>query len=239
MAFHPAIEEPSNIWPSENVSSLMMPMSKVTCCHLPRGSVKRKSANLTSLSLMSFRTSLAVVIDAIPLVFRRFPLPTLPRKRGRVGRGKAAPVWLDRIQPGFAGSDANGFLYLGDENLAIANAAGLRGASYGIDRLVDHVIAEHDLDLHLRQKIDDVFRAAIEFRVSLLTPEPLGFRDRNALKSYFLQSLLYFIEFEGLDDRLDFFHAIHPWPARNTRYFRGPLSIAGPRHLLAGSVPTS
>src|SRR5262249_16370012 len=75
--------------------------------------------------------------------------------------------------------------------------------------------------------------------MSLLTPEPLGFRHRNALKSYFLQSLLYFIEFEGLDDRLDFFHAIHPWPARNTRYFRGPLSIAGPRHLLAGSVPTS
>jgi hypothetical protein len=42
--------------------------------------------------LMSFRTSLAVVIDTIPLVFRRFPLPALPRKRGRAGRGKAAPV---------------------------------------------------------------------------------------------------------------------------------------------------
>src|SRR5579871_4718068 len=68
IAFQPAIEEPSNIWPSENVSSLMMLMSKVTCCHLPRGSVKRKSANLTSLSLISFRTSLAVVIDTIPLV---------------------------------------------------------------------------------------------------------------------------------------------------------------------------
>src|SRR5262249_53864380 len=187
MAFQPAIEEPSNIWPSEKVSSPMTLTSKVTCCHLPRGSVKRKSANLTSLSLMSFRTSLAVVIDTVPLVFRRFPLPTLPRLRGRVGRGKAAPVWLDRIQPRFAGSDANGFLYLGDENLSIANAAGLRGAPYGLDRLIDHVVAEHDLDLHLRQKINDVFSAAIQFRVSLLAPEPLGFRDRDALKSYFLQ----------------------------------------------------
>src|SRR5262249_919391 len=166
--------------PSENVSSSMRPMSKVTCCHLPRGSVKRKSAYLTSLSLMSFRTSLAVVIDAIPLVFRRFPLPTLPRKRGRGGRSEAAPVSFDRIQPGVAGLDANGFLYLGDENLSIANAAGLRGAPYGIDRLFDHVVAEHDLNLHLRQKIDDVFSAAIEFRVSFLAPEPLGFRDRNA-----------------------------------------------------------
>src|SRR5262249_17798515 len=62
MAFQPAIEEPSNIWPSENVSSSTMPISNVTCCHLPRGSVKRKSAYFTSLSLMSFMTSLAVVI---------------------------------------------------------------------------------------------------------------------------------------------------------------------------------
>src|SRR5215468_8266323 len=121
IAFQPAIDEPSNIMPSEKVSSSMTPMSKVTCCHLPRGSVKRKSANLTSLSLTSFRTSLAVVIDTVPLVFRRYPLPSLPRKRGREGRGKAAPVSLDRIHPGFARPDANGFLYLGDENLSIAN----------------------------------------------------------------------------------------------------------------------
>src|ERR1700731_1726487 len=68
MAFQPAIEEPSNIWPSEKVSSSIMVTSKVTCCHLPRGSVKRKSAYLTSLSLIIFRTSLAVVMDRIPFL---------------------------------------------------------------------------------------------------------------------------------------------------------------------------
>src|SRR6202795_1977227 len=68
IAFQPAIEEPSNIWPSENVSSSIIEMSKVTCCHLPRGSAKRKSAYLTSLSLISFRTSFAVVIDYIPFL---------------------------------------------------------------------------------------------------------------------------------------------------------------------------
>src|SRR3984893_12185728 len=62
IAFQPAIEEPSDRWPSENVSSSIIEMSKVTCCHLPRGSVNRKSAYLTSLSLISFRTSWAVVI---------------------------------------------------------------------------------------------------------------------------------------------------------------------------------
>src|SRR3982750_4127917 len=62
-AFQPAIGEPSNIKPSANVSSSIMPTSKVTCCHLPRGSVKRRSTYLTSLSLIDFRTSLAVFMN--------------------------------------------------------------------------------------------------------------------------------------------------------------------------------
>src|SRR5947199_6708777 len=71
IAFQPAIEEPSNIWPSAKVSSSIKLTSKVTCCHLPRGSVKRKSTYLTSLSLIIFRTSLAVVMEGIPLSSRR------------------------------------------------------------------------------------------------------------------------------------------------------------------------
>src|SRR3954454_8419594 len=65
IAFQPAIEEPSNIWPSANVSSSIIDLSNVTCCHLPRGSVKRKSTYFTSLSLIIFRTSLAVVIGTL------------------------------------------------------------------------------------------------------------------------------------------------------------------------------
>jgi hypothetical protein len=33
IAFQPAIDEPSNIWPSVNVSSSIIVTSKVTCCH--------------------------------------------------------------------------------------------------------------------------------------------------------------------------------------------------------------
>src|SRR5437764_10213505 len=68
IAFQPAIEEPSNIWPLAKVSSSIIVTSKVTCCHLPRGSVKRKSTYFTSLSLIFFRTSFAVVIEYLPLV---------------------------------------------------------------------------------------------------------------------------------------------------------------------------
>ena len=55
--------------PSANVSSSIVEMSMVTCCHLPRGSVNRKSTNFTSLSLIIFRTSLAVVIH-FPLCWK-------------------------------------------------------------------------------------------------------------------------------------------------------------------------
>src|SRR5260370_59622 len=37
IAFHPAIEDPSNITPSAKVSSSIWLISMVTCCHLPRG----------------------------------------------------------------------------------------------------------------------------------------------------------------------------------------------------------
>ena len=67
IAFQPAIEEPSNMIPSLKVSSSTVEMSTVTCCHLPRGSVKRKSTYFTSLSLIIFKASLAVVIERIPL----------------------------------------------------------------------------------------------------------------------------------------------------------------------------
>ena len=63
MAFQPAIEEPSKAMPSTSASASMIDTSKVTCCHLPRGSVKRKSTYLMSLSLIFLITSFAVVIS--------------------------------------------------------------------------------------------------------------------------------------------------------------------------------
>src|SRR3954462_10281425 len=73
IAFQPAIDEPSNITPSAKVSSSMIDTSKVTCCHLPRGSVKRRSTYLTSLSLIDCRTSLAVVMGFPTFFAGRIP----------------------------------------------------------------------------------------------------------------------------------------------------------------------
>src|SRR5947209_8963507 len=129
IAFQPAIEEPSNISPSANASSSIMPASKVTCCHLPRGSVKRRSTYLTSLSLIAFRTSLPVFMNT-PYVLT---VSLMGRGRGgrvwsiqsgdaqynmRVAAGGGSQLGSDGVQPGFPGPDPDGLLDVGDENLA-------------------------------------------------------------------------------------------------------------------------
>src|SRR5262245_4458238 len=117
-------------------------MSNVTCCHFPRGSVKRKSAYLASLSLISFITSLTVVMERIPF-----------RVAGRGSGGGRSNVEAchgsDGIHSGFSRSDPDGFLDVGDENLAVPNPPGLGGAADRLDGFLDHVVTEHNLDLHL------------------------------------------------------------------------------------------
>ena len=75
IARQPAIEEPSNGRPSAIASSSISVWSKVTCCHLPRVSVKRRSTYLTSLSLIAFRTSLAVFMVCLSCSCSVVPLP--------------------------------------------------------------------------------------------------------------------------------------------------------------------
>src|SRR5712691_2233261 len=207
IAFQPAIEEPSNIWPSANVSSSIKVTSKVTCCHLPRGSVKRKSTYFTSLSLINFITSLAVVMERIP-----FRMAGLERRRKLSMSCRTSGS--DGVQSGFPRSDPDGFFDIGDEDLAVADPPGLGGATDRLDGFLDHVVAEHNLDLHLGEKIHDVFGAAIKLGMTFLPSETLGLGHGDALQSDLLQGLFHLVAFEGLDNRLDLLHRVtFPWPA--------------------------
>src|SRR5450432_466135 len=62
MPFQPAINEPSNILPSLKKPSSTSRVGTVTCCSLPIVSVKRRSANLASFSLINFITSAGVTV---------------------------------------------------------------------------------------------------------------------------------------------------------------------------------
>src|SRR5579859_2098538 len=215
IAFQPAIEEPSNMMPSANVSSSIVVMSQVTCCHLPRGSVKRKSTYLTSLSLIIFMTFFGVVMAGVPFVV----LVESCWAAFRVKRaGERQTGDSDGVNSGFPGPDPDRLLDVRDEDLAVADPAGLRGAADRIDGLFDQVVAEHNLDLHLGEKIGHVLGAAIKFGMAFLPAEALGLGDGDALQTDFLQRLLHLIELERLDDRLDFLHcARSPGSAAGTR----------------------
>src|SRR5215510_12209607 len=62
MPFQPAIEEPSKKWPDSNFSGPKALTGTLTCRSLPRVSVKRRSTNLTSLSLIVWNISFGVII---------------------------------------------------------------------------------------------------------------------------------------------------------------------------------
>src|SRR5689334_20561337 len=115
-------------------------------------------------------------------------------------------VASDRVHSGLTGADAHDFLDIGDEDLAVADTAGLGRLADGFDGAFDRVVAEHDLDLHLRQEIDDIFGATIEFGMAFLTSEALGLGYGDTLQSGLLKRFLHFVQLEWLDDRFDLFH---------------------------------
>src|SRR5260221_6287289 len=115
-------------------------------------------------------------------------------------------VLLDRGFARFAGANAHYLLDVGDEDLAVADLAGACGLDDRFERALDQRVADDDLNLDLGQEIDHVFGAAIELSMALLAPEALDFGDRQTGDADFGKRLAYFIEFERLDDRFDFFH---------------------------------
>src|SRR5205814_836481 len=88
---------------------------------------------------------------------------------------------LERRRIGFAGADADYFFKLEYENLAVADLTGVGGLLDRLDHLVEHFRLDRSFDLHLRQEVDHVLRAAVELGVALLPPETLDLCDGDAL----------------------------------------------------------
>src|SRR5688500_3168348 len=66
IVFQPPIDEPSNIRPSSSASSSRTDETIDRCCHLPLGSVKRRSTHSISSSLIRFTISDALAILVLP-----------------------------------------------------------------------------------------------------------------------------------------------------------------------------
>jgi hypothetical protein len=72
---------------------------------------------------------------------------------------------------------ADGTLQIENEDFAVPNLAGLGRVGNGGDRFVEQNIRDRDFDFCFWHEGDDVFGAAVDFRVALLTPVSLGFGD--------------------------------------------------------------
>src|SRR3954470_19244971 len=105
------------------------------------------------------------------------------RLQARAGAGIS-----DRVVAAFAGADPDDFLDRADENLAVADPAGMGGLLDRLDRALDQRVVHDDLDLHLGQEVDDVLGPAIELGMALLAPEALGLGNRDALNADLVQS---------------------------------------------------
>jgi len=81
-----------------------------------------------------------------------------------------------------------------------------RAHHYG-DGFFHHVVCEHDFNFHLGQKINGVFASAINFGCPFCRPKLL-LPSLSCPRCRARQGLFHFLEFEGLDDRFEFFIAV-------------------------------
>ena len=118
--------------------------------------------------------------------------------------------WLECVRAVFARADADGLKDVGHEDLAVADLAGLGGAHDRVGDLLELRVVDHDLDLHLGQKVDHVLGAAIKLGVALLSAEAAHVCDGHALQACILKRLFHIIQFEWFDNGFDFLHCASP-----------------------------
>src|SRR3954469_24111055 len=82
-------------------------------------------------------------------------------------------VSSERRRIGLAGADADDFFERHDEDLAVADLAGIGGLLDRLDHLLEHFVLDRGLDLDLRQEINHVLRAAVALGIGFFSrPTP-------------------------------------------------------------------
>ncbi len=140
-----------------------------------------RSMNLTSCFFASSSTSFGVM----------FPLALLPR-------------WLPCRRS--ARADPDCLLHRNDENLPVADAAGLRALLDRVEHVVHQLVGHHDLELHLGHEVDDVCGATVDLLLSTGAPEPFDLGDGHSLDADLGEGVFHLVELERLDDGFDLLH---------------------------------
>src|SRR5258708_37777347 len=135
--------------------------------------------------------------------------------RGRPAAASPGGVASERVGAGFPGADAQRLLDRRDEDLAVADLAGMGGLLDGLDGALDLAVVDHDLDLHLGQETHQVLGPAIDLGLALLSAETLDFAHRQARHANAGQGVAHLVELERLDDGGHEFHTFPLLPLRH------------------------
>ncbi len=80
-------------------------------------------------------------------------------------------------------ADADCFLHLAKEDFSVADISGRCCLQNGIDSGINQILRQHQLQLDFRKKIDGVFPASINLRVTLLTSVAANIGDTSLTAS--------------------------------------------------------
>jgi len=105
-------------------------------------------------------------------------------------------------------ADAEDIVHIRHEYLAVSNLVGLGRLDDGGYRILKHLVIHHHGDEHLRDEIDGIFAATVDFRVPALSAVALALHDRHSVDTHLHQGHLDFIKFEWPYDCFNFFHDI-------------------------------
>src|ERR1700722_10267797 len=145
--------------------------------------------------------------------------PTMSKRRRKsietiYSSRKNPPVSLNGTGVPFAGADAYDLLEIEDENLSVADLAGLRRFGDSLDHLLEQRIVDRDFYFCLGHEFHDVFGAPINLRMTALPAEAADLGHRDALHAYFADGLPDIVELEWFDDRGDELHRLCSSPIR-------------------------
>jgi len=107
---------------------------------------------------------------------------------------------------GFAGADADHAFQGIDEDLAVADVAGVGRVADEVDGFLGQIVGYDDLQFDLGVELHLVFDAAIRLHVAFLPAVAAHFADGESVDAEFVQGVFHFVQFERLDDGFDFFH---------------------------------
>src|SRR5690606_28757150 len=138
----------------------------------------------------------------------------------------------------FAGADADDPVDFGDEDLAVANLAGLGGLQDGFDDLIDQFAANCDLDSGLGHEVDDILGTTVQLGMAALATKAFHFRDRHAGNSDLRQRGTNVVKFERLDNCSNQFHARLP-PPLFSMAFRAVQGLDVRLHLSCHDHPSA